>query len=979
VLFSDPALRPASSDIARWAGTPSILWAAGISGDLPIVLVKISDDAHLELVRELLRAHAYWRMKRLAVDLVIINEHSVTYAEGLQAALDMLVRVLQPLSGAGDKTAGAVFVLRADLITPELGGSIASCARAVLYGDRGSLGDQLRRASDADDRGAGAAMPVSKRKVPPAPAPPHSELEYFNGLGGFDNDGRDYVTILGDGQTTPAPWINVVANPGFGFQASADGSGFTWARNSQQNQLTPWSNDPVCDPPGEAIYVRDDDAGDVWTATALPMRNPAARYTVRHCQGFSRFETSARGIALSLTQYVPVDDPIKISVLRITNDSDRPRSLSITAYVEWVLGQNRSASAPFVTTEVDIATGAIFARNRWNAAFGDDVAFADLNGAQTTLTADRTEFLGRNGAMGRPQALASRRPLSGSVGAGLDPCAALQTNVLLAPGATTEIVCFLGQTSSAAVAQTLLTKYRAADLDVVLAAVTAQWDATVNVVQIHTPDRALDIMVNRWIPYQTLACRVWARSAFYQASGAYGFRDQLQDVLALCVARPDIARAHLLRAAGRQFMEGDVQHWWLPETGRGVRTRVSDDRAWLAYAIARYVAVTGDSAVLDEPVPLIAGPILADGERDAFFQPTTALERPSLFDHMSLALDASLATGAHGLPLMGTGDWNDGMDAVGAGGRGESVWLGWFLFGALTDCARLADQRLLSDKADTWRRHAALMQSALDGAGWDGDWYRRAFYDDGTALGSVSDRECRIDSIAQSWAVISGAGDPAHASRAMAALDRYLVRHDDGLVLLFEPPFDKPDRDPGYIKGYPPGIRENGGQYTHAATWVALAFALQGDGDRAGEILAMLNPIRHADTAAAISRYKVEPYVICADVYSQAPHIGRGGWTWYTGSAAWMYRVSLEGLLGFHLTGNTLRIDPCIPHNWPGFGIVFRHRSTIFDIVVDNPEGVCRGVVAIQLDDAVLRTTTPIALIDDGATHRLHVTLGCIT
>jgi len=976
VLFSDPALRAAPVDIARWSGAPSTLWAAGISGDLPIVLVRINDEAHLALVREVLRAHEYWRLKRLAVDLVIINERGASYAEGLQAALDALVRMLRPLAGTGDKAAGAVFVLRSDLITPELGGLIASCARIVLHGDRGSLGDQLRRASDADGRGAGAAMPVPMRTATRSPAPPYPELEYFNGSGGFDNDGRDYVTILDNGQTTPAPWLNVVANPGFGFQASADGSGFTWARNSQQNQLTPWSNDPVCDPPGEAIYVRDEETGNVWGPTALPIRNPAARYTVRHGQGFSRFETSAHGIELSLTQYVPVDDPIKISVLRITNVSGRPRSLSITAYAEWVLGQNRSASAPFVTTEVDPATGAIFARNRWNAAFGDDVAFADLNGAQTTLTADRTEFLGRNGAIGRPQALASERPLSGNVGAGLDPCAALQAKIRLAPGTTTDIVCFLGQAASAAAAQTLLTKYRAANLDAVLEAVTAQWNATLGVLQISTPDRALDIMFNRWIPYQTLACRVWARSAFYQASGAYGFRDQLQDVLALCMARPDIARAHLLRAAARQFVQGDVQHWWLPESGRGVRTRVSDDRAWLAYAIAHYVKVTGDAAVLDEPVPFIAGPILGDGEHDAFFQPTITIEQPSLFDHLALALDASLATGAHGLPLMGTGDWNDGMDAVGAGGRGESVWLGWFLFGALTDCAVLADRRLLSEKAEAWRHHAGLLQAALDGAGWDGDWYRRAFFDDGSALGSVGDRECRIDSIAQSWAVISGAGDAAHATRAMAALDRYLVRRDDRLVLLFEPPFDNPDRNPGYIKGYPPGIRENGGQYTHAATWTALAFAMQGDGDRAGEILAMLNPIRHADTATAISRYKVEPYVICADVYSQAPHIGRGGWTWYTGSAAWMYRMSLEGVLGFRLTGETLRIDPCIPRHWPSFGIVFLHRSTTYDIVVDNPDGVCRGVVAVRLDDTALPVSTPIVLVDDGATHRLHVTLG---
>ena len=978
VLFSDAALRPASAEITREAGPPSVLWAAGISGDLPIVLVRIDDDSHLGLVRDLLRAHEYWRVKRLAVDLVILNERGASYAEGPQAALDAMVRMLRPLSGAGDAAAGAVFVLRRDLISSELCGLIASTARVVLNGKHGSLGDQLDDADDGDGQPAPAAPSVLTAAGASASAEPDPALEFFNGVGGFADGGRDYVTILEQGQTTPAPWINVVANPGFGFQASADGSGFTWARNSQQNQLTPWSNDPVCDPPGEAIYVRDADTGEVWTPTALPVRDPTGRYVIRHGQGFSRFELTARGIGLALTQYVPVDDPIKISVLRITNVSSRPRTLSVTAYAEWVLGQGRAANGPFITTEIDPNTGAVFARNRWNAAFGDDVAFADLNGAQTSLTADRTEFLGRAGAMDRPQALASGHPLSGKVGAGLDPCAALQTEVHLAPGATTEIVAFLGQTPSAASAQALLAKYRAANLDAVLDAVTAQWDATLGVVQVTTPDRTLDIMVNRWMPYQTLACRVWARSAFYQASGAYGFRDQLQDVLALCVARPDIARAHLLRAAGRQFAEGDVQHWWLPESGRGVRTRVSDDRGWLAFAAAHYVQVTGDAAVLDEPVPFIVGPVLADGSHDAFFQPTVSAERPSLFDHVALALDASLTTGAHGLPLMGTGDWNDGMDAVGAGGRGESVWLGWFLCRALADCSALADRRQRPDKAAAWRHHASLLQSALDDAGWDGDWYRRAFFDDGSALGSAGDRECRIDSIAQSWAVISGAGDPTHATRAMAALDRYLVRRDDCLVELFEPPFDNPTRDPGYIKGYPPGIRENGGQYTHAATWAALAFAMQGDGDRAGEILAMLNPIRHADTPAAISRYKVEPYAVCADVYSQAPHVGRGGWTWYTGSAAWLYRVALEAVLGFQVAGATLRIDPCIPRGWPGFGIVYRFRSATYDIVVDNPGGVCRGVVAIRLDETVLPASAPVMLVDDGATHRLQITLGSV-
>jgi cyclic beta-1,2-glucan synthetase len=568
--------------------------------------------------------------------------------------------------------------------------------------------------------------------------------------------------------------------------------------------------------------------------------------------------------------------------------------------------------------------------------------------------------------------------LSKRVGAGLDPCAALQTPVTLQAFGVREIVFCLGQAGTKAEASALVRKYRQADLDAVFAEVARQWDKILGAVQVKTPDRALDILVNRWLPYQTLACRVWARTGFYQASGAYGFRDQLQDGMALCLSRPDLTRAHLLRAAARQFPEGDVQHWWLPESGRGIRTRVSDDRAWLAYAVAHYVQVTGDAAVLDEPVPFLEGPALKPEDHDAFFQPSISDHTASLFDHCALALNQSLSTGAHGLPLMGAGDWNDGMDRVAQDGRGESVWLGWFLCSTLAAFAGQADQRGRADLASDWRRHADSLNASLEQEAWDGGWYRRAYFDDGTPLGSVANTECRIDSIAQSWAVISGAGDPGRGVAAMAALDRYLIRREDKLALLFTPPFDQPAQDPGYIKGYPPGIRENGGQYTHAAVWTAMAFAMQGDGDRAGELLAMLNPIRHADSPAGIQRYKVEPYVACADVYSEAPHVGRGGWTWYTGSAGWMYRVTLEWLLGLRVQGDSLVLDPCIPRNWPGFEIAYRHGSTRYDIVVENPDGVCRGIITTTLDGQVLpvEKARPITLQDDGGAHRLEVILG---
>ncbi len=557
-------------------------------------------------------------------------------------------------------------------------------------------------------------------------------MEFFNGLGGFTNNGRKYLTILEGNDRTPAPWLNVVSNPSFGFQVSTEGSGFTWSVNSQQNQLTPWSNDPVCDRPGEAVYVRDEETGEVWVPTALPIRNKTASYAARHGQGYSRFNHVSHGIELELAGFVPVDDSIKISRLMITNHSRRARHLSITAYVDWVLGQNRSASAPFVVTEIDPETGAVFARNPWNDQFGERVAFLDLNGRQTSWTCDRSEFLGRDGSVDRPLGLTPGTSLSNRVVAGLDPCGTLQTQVRLTATDRMEIVLFLGQAANGTAAQSLLAKYRSADLDAVFAAVTRHWDDTLGVVQVRTPDRAMDILLNRWLPYQTLACRVWARTAFYQASGAYGFPDQLQDVMALCVSRPDLAREHVLRAAGRQFVEGDVQHRWLPESGRGVRTRVSDDRGWPAFVVAHYVEVTGDIAVLDETTPFLDGPVLKDDEHDAFFLPVISTKTASLFDHCALALDNSLTTGAHGLPLMGTGDWNDGMDAVGENGQAESVWLGWFLYAALDAFAGLAEQRDKAQCALDWRRHAASLKVSLDREAWDGDWYRRAFFDDGS-------------------------------------------------------------------------------------------------------------------------------------------------------------------------------------------------------------------------------------------------------
>ena len=996
IIYADSRFRAPSDAIVRGGGAQSGLWPHAISGDLPIVLLRIDDVEDIEQVRQLLRAHEYWRMKRLAVDLVIVNERAASYVQDLQIAIETVVRSSQSRPRLGEELAhGSAHALRADLMSVEARALLKSVSRIALIARRGSIADQLDLIPRTLSRAPSEIETVRFRKaVPPAHVAPSAsrDLEYFNGLGGFDKSGREYVTILDAGRTTPMPWINVIANPAFGFQVSAEGSGYTWAENSRENQLTPWSNDPVVDPNGEAFYVRDEITGDLWTPTAQPIRDDGT-YIARHGFGYSRFEHEAHGIALELLQYVALSDPIKISRLTLRNRSAVTRRLSVTAYAEWVLGTSRGASGPFVATEIDWPTGAMLARNPWSNAFPGRVAFVDLCGRQTLWTADRTEFLGRNGGPAAPSALgglnsgahSKTSSLSGATGAGLDPCAALQTIVELRAGETIEVACLLGQCGSVDDARALVTRYREADLDAVLHDVTEHWNTVLGAVRVKTPEREMDIMLNGWLLYQTLACRVWARSAFYQASGAYGFRDQLQDGMALSFARPDETRRHLLRAAARQFVEGDVQHWWLPHSGQGVRTRISDDRVWLAFATATYIASSGDVAVLDELVPFLEGPVLSPGEHDAFFQPMVADRSASLFEHCARGLDQCLElTGALGLPLMGAGDWNDGMNRVGEGGKGESVWLGWLLLRTIALFAPHAKERAVGanaaavdgDRAERWLAHAASLGASIEREAWDGAWYRRATFDDGSWLGSKESEECKIDSIAQSWAVLSGAADPARAALAMASLESQLIRGDDRLALLFTPPFDKTPRDPGYIKGYPPGLRENGGQYSHAAMWAILAFAKQGAGEKAFELFALLNPINHARTREDVDRYKVEPYVVAADVYSVAPHVGRGGWTWYTGSAAWMYRAGVEGILGIRREGTFLVVDPCIPPAWSGYEATITIGDTRYEIRIDNASRRGRLVSHAKLDGLTIEPAQGSVRVPlDGGTHTLLVSL----
>jgi len=972
ILFSDPLMRPPAEALRRNALSARALWRYRISGDRPIVLLHVDDVEQRTIVWQLLRAHEYWRSKRLAVDLVIVNERQASYSQDLQQFLEGMVSGSRGSSEAPEQ--GGIYVLRADLIEPAEVQLLSCAARVSLIARAGSLAEQVKRmrltrlaveSPPGMDAVAGALAHV-------APAVP--QLEFFNGLGGFAEGGKEYVIVLGPGQRTPAPWINVIANRQLGFQVSESGAGYTWCMNSRENQLTPWSNDPVSDPCGEAFYIRDEESGEVWTPTAAPARVESARYVAHHGYGYSRFVSGVNGIAGNLLQLVAWDDPVKISSLTLENKTSRTRRLRVTAYAEWVLGASRAANAPFVVAEIDPRSNAMFVRNVWNHEFGARVAFADIGGDHTGWTADRTAFLGRNGSMADPAALAA--DLDCSTAPGRDPCSALQKAVVLEPGQRVRITFLIGQGDSADHARDLVTRYRVTDPDEVLSEVRSNWEAILGKLQVRTPERAMDLMLNGWLLYQTLACRMWARAAFYQAGGAFGFRDQLQDSMALGIARPDLAREQLLRAAVHQFVEGDVQHWWHPPSGRGVRTHFSDDLLWLPYAAAQYVSVSGDHAVLDERLPYLEGPPLPQQQEDAYFEPAQSAQSGTLFDHCARALDRSLKTGAHGLPLMGTGDWNDGMNRVGHEGRGESVWLAWFLHATLSKFAPLARQRGETKQAQRWLRHARELQTAVERESWDGAWYRRAYFDDGTPLGSASQSECRIDSLAQSWGVISGAGDAARVGRAMQSVDEYLVRSGDDQILLFTPPFDRTPLDPGYIKGYLPGLRENGGQYTHAAVWCVIAHAMLGNGNRAGELFDMLNPVNHGSSRAGVHAYKIEPYVIAADIYSEPPHVRRGGWSWYTGAAGWMYRAGVEWILGIRKAGDSLVFDPCIPQHWKEFDATYRHGTSSYEIHVVNPRGVSRGVAGVDVDGKPVAPQSGIELSDDGAVHHVTVVMG---
>jgi cyclic beta-1,2-glucan synthetase len=974
LVYANPARRASASILRTNRRGQSGLWGYGISGDLPIVLLRIADPTKIDLVRRLVQAHAYWRVKGLSTDLVILNEDSSIYRQTLH---DQIIGMVTSGIEAQllDKP-GGIFVRRFEQIPPEDRILLQAAARLVFSDDAGTLEQQVQRRTYAEIPLPELKPRRARTRETPAPLAPR-DLILSNGIGGFTPDGREYIITLQPGdpatQVTPAPWSNVLANPSFGTLVTESGGGYTWFENSHEYRLTPWSNDPVTDVSGESFYIRDEETGEYWSPTPLPARG-ATPYVIRHGFGYTVFEHTENGIVSEMWVYVSREIPVKFVTLKLRNISERTRRITVTGYWEWVLGELRTRTAPHVQTEVDNKTGALLARNLYNVDFPEWMAFVDVNDSGRTVTGDRREFLGRNGTPAKPAALGRTR-LSGKTGAGMDPCAALQVSFELAERQEREITFSLGAGRNLHEVQHLIQRCRQSDTARnALEQVWAYWNRTLGAVYVETPDPAVNVLANGWLLYQTLNGRLWGRTGFYQSAGAFGYRDQLQDCMALVHAEPQLLRAQLLRAASRQFREGDVQHWWHPPTGRGVRTHFSDDYLWLPYAVCRYVKCLNDTGVLDEKVPFLEGRLVRPDEESYYDLPARSDESVTLYEHCVRAIENGLRFGEHGLPLMGCGDWNDGMNLVGIHGKGESVWLAFFLYDVLMQFAEIARKRNDITFAQRCFVEADHLRQNIETHAWDGKWYRRAYFDDGQPLGSHQNAECQIDALPQSWAVITGAGDPQRTASAMRAVDERLVRRKAGLIQLFDPPFDKSPLNPGYIKGYVPGVRENGGQYTHGAIWTVMAFAQSGDMDRAWELFSLINPVNHGRNAASIATYKVEPYVVAADIYAVPPHTGRGGWTWYTGSAGWMYRLIIESLLGIHLEGERLRLRTRLPANWTGFKATYRYRETFYQIQVSVSDNTYELSPRLVLDGQEMEDDS-LPLVDDRQQHRVEIIL----
>lgn len=968
--------RPGGAGASPTKGQPG-LWPYGISGDLPIALLVVSDREDTETLVTMLKAHEFWKMKGLDIDLAIIVEDENGYSAPLY---DMVKDAVSAgFSGEAFGKSGGIFIINSNQMPEEDRRLIEVAARILIRASEGPIKEQLAVEAARPDTAAGAYESFDEKRAEAENATicqcfDYGSLLFYNGTGGFSPDGSEYVIYLKKGMHTPMPWSNVVTNGKLGFLVTESGSGYVWSENSRENKLTPWSNDPVTDPPGEALYVRDEESGIYWSITPLPVREDED-YLVRHGFGYTGFYHESHELKQELVMFAALQEPVKLSLVSLKNCSDRRRRLTLTYYARPVLGVCENRTAQYLVTGEDKKVGAVTVTNVFNPDFPGRIMFAGTSEEDFQCTGNRTEFMGIAGGLENPAAMKNEK-LSGAVGPGYDPCAALRVAVEIPPGEGRELVFMLGHCREPERVAALLKTYGSAEAaKLELERVKREWSDRLGAIRVSTPDKSADLLLNGWLLYQVISCRLWSRTGFYQAGGAYGFRDQLQDVMALAANRPQLVKNQILLHASRQFGEGDVQHWWHPEDGKGIRSKYSDDLLWLPYVTCDYIRNTGDAGILDETVPYLEAEGLGEEEHERYIVPGISDTSESLYSHCTRAIDLSLRFGGHGIPLMGSGDWNDGMNAVGGGGKGESIWLGWFLISVLEAFIPLCTEKNDIERAERYKKASGEIKQAIEENGWDGSWYRRAYFDDGTPLGSVHNSECRIDSIAQSWSAISGAGRSGRVEEAMTAVENYLVDDEENIIKLLTPPFGDGELQPGYIKGYVPGVRENGGQYTHAAVWVVLAFARMGRGSKAFRLYHMLNPINHSRTPLEASRYKVEPYVMAADVYAVHPNIGRGGWTWYTGAAGWMYRVATEYMLGLRKLGDRLAIDPCVPSDWSGYSLSYRFGDSIYEICVNNPDGVERGVEAVLLDGRPAEGNE-IPLVDDGGRHKVEVKMG---
>jgi len=971
IIFLSPNRRKDSEIISKNVKGQSGLWAYGISGDLPIILVSIRKAEEAQILKEVLKAHEYMKLKGLSVDLVILNEDESNYFEPLQELLRDLV-----FSKYGNHVMdrpGGVFIRNVNQMPKEDRILLYTVARIILRGDKGLIKSQIR--IDTNNKNVPNQKAFRDVKITYLHKDENLDLNFFNEYGGFTKDGKEYVIRLKENMNTPAPWINVISNGGFGFNVTESGAGYSWAENSRENKLSPWSNDPVSDPPGEIIYIRDDESGKLWSVTPLPIRERES-YIIRHGIGYSTFKHYSNGIDQMLTVFVPKEEPVKISIMTLKNISTSRRKLSISYYVRPTLGTSEEFTQQFIKTEYAGDNGFLTFRNTYNSDFPNRIAFIGSSEKIASCTGDREEFIGQNNNLNNPAAL-KREGLSNNTGAGFDPCGVIQINITLEPSQEKSLAFLFGQCKEIEEVNNIVKKYRSVKkCNKSLTEIKDFWQSILGTIQVKTPDLSMDLLLNQWLMYQTISCRIWARSAFYQSGGAYGFRDQLQDVMNSIYVLPEATREQILLHCAHQFVEGDVQHWWHPGAGeKGIRTRFSDDLLWLPFVTAEYIRHTGELGILKEMVHFLEDQPLAENEDERYGIPKISEEEGTVYEHCIRAIERALKFGEHGIPLMGSGDWNDGMSTVGNKGRGESIWLGWFLYDTLMKFAGICEKMEDIDRQKKYIEYAKDISKAIEKSAWDGGWYRRAYFDDGTPLGSIENTECMIDSLAQSWAVISKGGSKDRIVKAMDSVEKHLIKREEGLILLFTPPFDDSDLNPGYIKGYVPGVRENGGQYTHAATWVIKAFAEMGDGNNAWELYHMINPINHTRTPIECNTYKVEPYVMAADVYAANPHVGRGGWTWYTGTCGWMYRVGLESILGFKKEMDKLIIDPCIPKEWTQYEIEYKYNKAVYKIKVINPEGVNRSVKKMLIDGEEIKEKY-IPLIDENKEYNVEVILG---